>query len=313
MSKKGLILLAVIAILFAQNLLAQTIEPSSTEIAFMTKQIVADNPKFSNPNLVYPGDTVLVIDDASGIVTYTVGKWSPRSENGCLWQIAATHLRIQMAREIYDQPKTQPIKEMATLAQNRPAKTPIATQKIACQNEQRKENRLRTLQHVLFLLMAAACLIIVYSGFKLLTWPKQEPVIEGGLSDNLALAVNLISREYQRLSGGECLLFRANRGKLVRRFGNKNAVVHMVFANGIHKTELIDGDATYSMEYTNGDTYYFRASCGNLYIADRGGTFYFPEGWGFDSETSYNRPDNEINQEAKRLLIQEQEEMKGRR
>jgi hypothetical protein len=326
MSKKKLVLIVAIAILFTQNLMAQSKKPSLAEIDQLTKQIIKDNPKFHNPDLVYPGDTVLVVEKNKTII-YAVGKWTPNSENGCLWQIANLHLNnklksAQASIAPVESPAskiiTPPAKNLASPKVTPPTEnsaspkvTPPAENQPKTAKNQRSESQFdwqRLLLTLLVILVFLIVLLLIYPIYALKKhWSKLEPVIKGGLPNDPSAAIDLINQHYPRIRNEDNFLKKMSRGRLFRHFGPKKVKVEMAFSDGIHTTLLKEGEPTYCAEYTDGTVYYFRLCCGNLYVPTGEEWFLFPEGWSFIPEASVERTKDEINQEAKELLIKKTE------
>ena len=241
MSRVKLVLVAAIAILFAQISMAQSEEPSLTEIDQLTKQIVRDNPRFFNhPDLVYSGDTVRIVEKNKTTI-YTVGKWSRNSENGCLWQIAAMHLNNRLKpAQVSPAPAKNPSKQVVIA----PINPPPATKE---QQPELQFNWQKFLLTMLVILVFLIFLLFVYLIYALKKhWSNKakdpnnfDPVIPGGLPEDPSVAFDLICQNYPRINEGKHPR-EVSCGNLLRNSGAKRIEVKMSFVGLLYVIHIIE-------------------------------------------------------------------------
>ncbi len=94
MRKYASLLIAAIFIFMAaiqQNVLAQQLNPSATEINHLKDQILRANG-ISEHDYVFPGQRILIPFQGTNY-EYVVEPWTRTSEKGCAWQVAQTFLQ----------------------------------------------------------------------------------------------------------------------------------------------------------------------------------------------------------------------------
>jgi len=234
MKRASLFVITGLLILLAQNALADTKKPSLPEIARLTKQIIKDNPQFPNPNLVYPGDKVRIVEEGRTMV-YTVGKWAHDSKDGCLWQIANLHLQKKLEQiEVNADPKPEPgvmpedaeveIELNLTPSENNTAKAKVVSGEVEFEVEANFvpadtetakvvpkpetltnwQSHLLLLQVILAILTLLLMVHLIYFSKKIRADmaknpDKYTPVIPEGLPKDPAKAFDLLALYYPRL------------------------------------------------------------------------------------------------------------------
>ncbi|MBN1325936.1 hypothetical protein JW977_03065 [Candidatus Falkowbacteria bacterium] len=268
------LMVAIVFAVMATSLTAQCKEPSLVEIDHLAKQIAKDNPKFSNPNLIYPGDTVRVnerVGKQFRTSVYNVAPWMTTSENGCLWQISKLHLKGEIVPE------------------------KIINQTITDMDEASNKNLWTWLDNygwILGILLSVLLVALMLAYYARKDPDAYPPVIEGGLSQDPVQAAAEITRNYPTLFGGKALK-EVTRGVMRRHSGPTAISVVMQFGDGMRTVRIKDGDAAYKAEYVDGAIHYFRQHCGNLYAPIASGQFKLPNGWSFESQQSVEMPASE--------------------
>lgn len=309
MNSTKIFLMAGIFILFAHQAMAQVKQPGPAEVNQLTQTIISNNPQISNPDLIYPGDTVRVVEDGK-VTVYTVGRWTRQSKNGCLWQIANAHLLKKHLQVVKLRPEENSTTK-TVVAQNPVPKPQIIPEvknvhkagnqlTTSVQTKQPKSDHFFVTGYffgiITFLFFASViCVLRKYLNLLAKNPNKYAPVISGGLPKDAVKAFQLLAKAYPRLIDTENLdldakqLTELSRGNLFRHFGPNILEVQMAFEDGIHKVRITSGDPIHRLTFNDGSVYFFRSTCGNLYVSNNNDPFLFPEGWGFVSEVSTDR------------------------
>lgn len=308
MSKVKLLLVTLAAIFLAQSAMAQSQEPNTNEIANLTVQLIKNNPQFSNPDLVYPGDTVRVVENGK-VTIYTVGKWARDSKDGCLWQIAKKHLQKKSQTTKSDEPtkkvvalNTAPEESLTVVRLDYETTT---SQKIPTPEKANKKSfnwqlflNAMILPLVISIFLAVIYLIyIIKKHWAENSMEKQNPVIPEGLPLDPLKAMNLLYKSYPNLREKDKVdmvpIKMVSRGHLQWYSGPKSIKVLMSFSDGFHASALKDQEPVHCITFDDGTAFYYKSSCGNMYVVAGEGSFHFPEGWGYIPEISVEKEEQQ--------------------
>jgi len=308
MSKVKLVLIAF-TILVSLNAFAQSKTTSNNDIANLMTQIIKENPKFSNPDLVYSGDTVRVVWNGKSEI-YTIEKWSRTSKNGCLWQIAKVHLQktsqiTQVGEEKFLN-QNKKIEALNTTFEDTSTIVKLDAATTTQLSEKTIKNNLNwqlILNALIFPLVITIFLAVIYLIYlvrklKLQNDPEnRSPVIPGGLPLDPARALDLLYKSYPNLREKDKVdmvpIKMVSRGHLQWYSGPKKIKVLMAFSDGFHASTLRDQEPVHSIIFDDGIAFYYKSSCGNMYVVSGEGIFHFPESWGFIPEITVEKEEDQ--------------------
>lgn len=223
--------------------------------------------RFTDVNLIQPGDTVL-LPSRTGLGTEAWVADYPfyiggEKNHDCMWKITQRYMNSELTTFPVDTiPAAGPI----------PVETP---------EEEIDWSWVWWLLIIIFI--AWLCLYYLWRRSTVL---DRNQVIPGGLSDNAATAATQI----QAISPG-ARIARVERGRIT---GDRRRRIMVMFNNGPRLISLEPGQSAYRVTELNGNITYYLQHCGNLVGMIANGRFVLPEGWTFVPDAEANSVANTV-------------------
>lgn len=221
--------------------------------------------RFTDVNLIQPGDTVL-LPSRTGLGTEAwVADYPIYLEGGkrhdCMWRITERYMDS----------------ELITF--------PVDTAKVTI-TEPAFEGETDWRWLWLLLLLIPMTGLYLFLDWRRSTVLDRNQVIPGGLSDDAATAATQI----QAINPG-ARISKVERGRMV---GRGRRLLLVMFDNGPRLISLEPGQSAYRVTELNGNITYYLQHCGNLAGVIANGRFVLPEGWSFIPDAEANSAANTV-------------------
>lgn len=241
-------------------------------------EIMGTNPQISNPNQVYPGDTVMVI----------IGNWRDRKP-ACLVDVARTADSLAQLPQALPAPADTsgkngiPLVSNADVAGGSGTTSPWSWLPVA------------------IALLALAAVFVWFSRWERERWvprwlrdredpDRYVPVLAAGLGEGIASARQVLAEtQAQQPTSLRRPIGQIERGTL-RHDGQARLRVTMAFGDGRQReVTLVNGERVARVTFEDGGIGYYRWACANGLVSDEvGQDGSLPAGWTFvaDAQTS---------------------------
>jgi hypothetical protein len=282
--------------------------PTANEVGNLTKKMIEANPQFvKNPDLVYPGDE-LIVPMGTENRRYKVTK-ADQGPN-CFWRVAYKALTNPAVLEPPKPVSVTPTQSTAPNVGSVIGTMPYRNNDWYFQppKHANDETSLRMWLVLLALLLGLAVVLGLY-GFhfykrRQLDPDRLPPVVPGGLSKDLLPA--LAQERHQPSESGYVprkvtagYFHRVNGGKLLGIVPDPRNyfVTEMMFGGGVkEQASIVEGETYYRFTDAGGQVRFSRFSCGNWATA-----LVIPAGWEFVEGASYRQTATE---QAKETVFQ---------